>query len=81
MLDKLTNWIKKLIADETGNSPCIAKIIGSVSVVAYFGYAGVGLHSGHFDMEGFAHGLMDVLLGAGGLIAGKQLTTRRPDAP
>ncbi len=74
MFGKLKEWVSKLIADDKGEAPCIAKILSGASVASYIGYAGISLHSGHFDLSGFGHGLMEVLAGAGALIAGKQLT-------
>lgn len=74
MFGKLKAWVSKLISDDKGEAPCIAKILSGVSVASYLGYAGVSLHAGHFDIAGFGHGLMEVLAGAGALIAGKQLT-------
>ena len=74
MFAKIKTWISKLIADDKGEAPRIAKILSGTSVASYIGYAGLSLHAGHFDIAGLGHGLMEVLAGAGALIAGKQLT-------
>ncbi len=74
--------VKKFIANllkEAGeNSPyCIARVMSMVAFVSFLGYAIFALVArDHFDVSGFANGLMQVLVGCGGIIAGKNLTQK-----
>ena len=70
-------WLRNLFGSDNGDDVCIAKIMAVVAFFSFLAYAGVGLHKGQFDQSAFASGIMQVLLGAGGVIAGKNLSTRK----
>lgn len=68
--------IKKLLCEDNGDQICIAKIMALAAFLSFLGYAAFGLYKGNVDLEKFANGIMQVLLGAGGVIAGKNLSTK-----
>lgn len=76
MKDLLKRFLKNLITEDDGESYCIAKIMAAMSFISYLGYAAVGLIHGHFALQEFASGLMEVLAGSGAIIMGKQMTQK-----
>lgn len=70
------SWLKQLFAEDNGNDLCIAKIMAAVAFVSYLIYAGIGMWQHHFNLTDFGTGLMTVLLGSAGVIAGKNFSTR-----
>jgi hypothetical protein len=77
-MDKIKTFLIKLFNEDNGEAICIAKILAVLSVFSFIGYAVYGLLRGdHFALNDFGNGLMTVLLGSGGVIAGKNITTRQ----
>lgn len=73
---KINKWISDILK-ETGNDTIdISRIMAVIAFVSYLGYAGFGLYKDHFDLNTFATGLLQVLLGAGGIVGIKQATTK-----
>jgi hypothetical protein len=68
--------VKKLLCEDNGDQLCIAKIMAVIAFISFLGYAAFGLIKGNFALDGFANGVMQVLLGAGGVIAGKNISTK-----
>lgn len=70
--------LTQIFTEDDGVSVCVAKVLAVGAVVAYVCYAGYGLlHSDHFALGEFGNGLMTVLLGGSGIIAGKQFTQQK----
>ncbi len=65
-----------MFTEDDGNAVCVAKVLAVLSVFAFIAYAGVGLWHDHFALSDFGNGLMTVLIGSGGVIAGKQITQK-----
>ena len=78
-MDKIKKWIKDIFSEDDGDAVCIAKVLAVFSILTYIGYAAFGLFKGHFDLTNYANGMMQVLLGSGGIIAGKQITQKKVD--
>lgn len=74
MKDLLKHVLKNLMTEDDGESYCIAKIMAAMAFVSFIGYAVYGLMHGHFALQDFASGLMQVLAGSGAIILGKQVT-------
>jgi hypothetical protein len=72
----IKQWIKDAFTEDDGNAICVAKCLAVLAVFSFIGYAAVGLWHGHFSLSEFGDGLMTVLLGSGGVIAGKQITQK-----
>lgn len=76
-MDKIKQWVKDIFSEDNGEAVCVAKVLAVLSVFAFIGYAIYGLIAkDHFALNEFASGLMNVLLGGGGVIAGKQFTQK-----
>ncbi len=69
-------WIKDIFSEPDGQAVCVAKVLAVVAFFSYLGYAGFGLFHQHFAISEFANGLLQVLLGSGGIIAGKNFSER-----
>ncbi len=76
MKDLLKRFLKNLITEDDGESFCIAKIMAAMAFFSFIGYAIFGLIHGHFALQEFASGLMQVLAGSGAVIMGKQMTQK-----
>jgi hypothetical protein len=74
--------IKKIITNllnEHGieaNPLCLARVIAAISFVSYLAYAVYGILQGHYDIKGYADGLMATLTGSGAIILGKNISER-----
>jgi hypothetical protein len=76
-MDKLKTWIKQALTEDDNATICVAKVLAVISFFTFIGYAVYGLiHGDHHALNEFGNGLMTVLLGSGGLIAGKQLSQK-----
>ena len=77
-MNNLKGFITSLLKEAGADSPyCIARVMSLIAFVSYIGYALFALvMRDHYDVTGYASGLMQVLFGCGGIIAGKQLTQR-----
>ncbi len=75
-MDKVKSWLTTLLGEDNGNEVCIAKLLALFAFISYIGYAAYGLVQGHFALNDFSSGIMNVLLGSGAAIAGKNITTR-----
>jgi hypothetical protein len=74
----IKKFISNLLKEAGENSPyCIARVMSIIAFVSFLAYAIFALVvKDKFDVSGFANGLMQVLLGCGGIIAGKNLTQK-----
>ncbi len=72
----MKKMIQTLLCEDNGDQICIAKIMALVAFVSFLGYATYGIYQGHFALGDFATGMMQVLFGSAGVIAGKNLTTK-----
>ena len=58
MLEKLKLFMKNMITEQDGETPCIARMSWSVGTVAYLGFSAYQVyHTGNFDHVQFATGL------------------------
>jgi hypothetical protein len=77
-MDKIKAFLLKVFNEDNGEAICVAKILAVMAVFSFIGYAVYGLiHGDHFALDSFGNGLMTVLLGSGGVIAGKNITTKQ----
>lgn len=75
-MGRLRSWTQDIFSEDDGQAICVAKVLAVLAFFSFLGYAGFGLYEGHFDLGGFAQGLMMVLAGSGAIIAGKQFGQR-----
>jgi hypothetical protein len=68
----------KFFGEDNGTDLCIAKIMACIAFLSFLGYSLWGLRQGHYAVDAFANGLMQVLCGSAAVIAGKNITTRQP---
>jgi hypothetical protein len=78
-MSKVSQWVKDIFSEDNGEAVCVAKVLAVIAVLSFIGYGGFGLYKDHFDIANFASGMMQVLLGSGGIIAGKQLTQKKDE--
>lgn len=76
-MGRIKVWLKQILTEDDNATLCVAKILAVLAVFSFFGYAAYGLYKDHFALSEFASGLMQVLLGSGGVILGKQLTQQK----
>jgi hypothetical protein len=69
-------WIKDIFSEPDGEAVCIAKVMAVLAILSFLGYAGWGLFHDHFAIQEFANGIMQVLLGSAGVIAGKNFSEK-----
>jgi hypothetical protein len=72
-------WIKDIFSEPDGQAVCVAKVMAVIAFLSFLGYAGFGLFHDHFAITDFANGLLQVMLGSAGVIAGKNLSERDHD--
>lgn len=73
----IAKWLQDIFSEDDGMAICVAKVLAVIAVLSYIIYAAYGLlKHDHFDISGFASGLMQVLGGSGGIIAAKQFTQK-----
>lgn len=70
-MDAIKKFLTNILKEAGTDKFCIARVLAVVSFVAFLAYAGVGLYRDHFALQEFSSGLMQVLLGSGGVLAGK----------
>ncbi|TDK63541.1 hypothetical protein [Sapientia aquatica] len=71
-------FLKNIFTEDDNETFCIAKFMAAVAFVSYLGYAGYGLYlSKNADITNFANGIMQVLVGCGGVIGAKQATQKK----
>ena len=70
----IKQYIKDALTEDDGQAVCVAKVMAVFAFFSYIGYGSYGLATGHFDLELYSRGLMEVLIGSGSIIAGKQIT-------
>ena len=75
----MRQWIKDIFSEPDGQAVCVAKVMAVVAFLSFLVYAGYGLRHDHFSITDFANGLLQVLLGSGGIIAGKNFSERDHD--
>jgi len=73
--------MKKILRDwfteDDGTSYCIAKALAAIAVIFYLVNVTYSIYIGNApDLKAFGDGLMQVMIGAGALIAGKQFTQK-----
>lgn len=74
----MKDFLKQLFTEDDNTTFCIAKVMAITAFVSFLGYAGYGVYvSKAGDLTNFASGLMQVLIGSGTIIAGKQLTSNK----
>jgi hypothetical protein len=69
-------WIKDIFSEPDGEAICIAKVMAIIAFFSYLGYSGWGLLHDHFAINEFANGILQVLLGSAGVIAGKNFSEK-----
>lgn len=75
-MDRIKTWLKDIFTEE-GGALCIARTMAVISFVAFLSYAGYGLiGKDHYALGDFASGIMQVLFGSAGIIAGKNLSEK-----
>lgn len=78
-MNYIKKWILDIFSEDDNETVCVAKVLAVLAFIAFLAYAGWGLFKGdHFVLNDFGNGLMTVLLGSGGVIAGKQITQKNP---
>lgn len=78
-MNYIKKWLLDIFSEDDNATICVAKCLAVLAVLAFVGYAAYGLiHGDHFSLSDFGSGLMTVLLGSSGVIAGKQLTQKTP---
>jgi hypothetical protein len=76
-MDRIRDFLLNVFNEDNGGAICVAKILAVLAVLSFIAYAVYGLiHGDHFALNDFGNGLMTVLLGSGGVIAGKNITTK-----
>jgi hypothetical protein len=75
-MDRIKQWISDVLKETGNNTVCIARVMAIIAFVSFLGYAVFGLVHEHFALNDFGNGLMTVLLGSGGVLAGKNLTQK-----
>lgn len=74
----LSKFIHDCLTEDDGQSYCLAKVTAILAVISFWAFAGYGVSISHsVDLDKFSTGLMEVLGGAGALIAGKQATQKK----
>ena len=74
----MLKFITDLFTEDDGKSWCLAKVTSFIAVVSFLGNTTYIIYSGHApNLEQFGTGLMQVLIGCGALIAGKQATQKK----
>lgn len=76
-MNRIKQWVKDIFSEDDGEAVCVAKVLAVISVISFIGYGLFGLMHDHFALNEFANGMMQVLLGSGGVIAGKQFTQQK----
>jgi hypothetical protein len=69
-------WIKDIFSEPDGDAICVAKVMAVIAFCSYLGYAGWGLFHDHFAIGEFANGILQVLIGSAGVIAGKNFSEK-----
>ncbi len=69
-------WLRDIFSEPDGEAVCVAKVMAVFAFLSFLGYSGYGLFHDHFAMSDFASGLMQVMLGSAGVIAGKNFSER-----
>ena len=77
MKETIAKYLKQILTEDDNATFCIAKCLALVAFFSFIGYAIFGLVKDHYDVSSYANGLMQVLLGSGGLIAGKQFSQKQ----
>lgn len=78
MFGNFKKFVGCLLKEAGEKSPyCIARVMSLIAFVSYLGYAIYGLVvKDHYALSDFANGMMQVLFGSAGIMAGKNLTQR-----
>jgi hypothetical protein len=69
-------WLKDIFSEPDGQAVCVAKVMAVIAFLSFLGYSTWGLIHDHFILGEFANGLLQVLLGSAGVIAGKNFSER-----
>ena len=72
-------WLKDIFSEPDGQAVCVAKVMAVMAFLSYLSYSTWGLIHDHFILGEFANGLLQVLLGSAGVIAGKNFSERDHD--
>jgi hypothetical protein len=75
-MDRIKQWISDVLKESGSDTVCIARVMAIITFVSFLGYAAFGLYKDHFDLSNFANGVMQVLLGCGGVIGIKNATSK-----
>jgi len=69
-------WLHEILSEPDGEAVCVAKVMAVIAFLSFLAYSGYGLFEGHFAMQEFGNGILQVLLGCGGVIAGKNYSEK-----
>jgi hypothetical protein len=75
-MEKIAQWLKEALTEDDNSTICVAKVMAVLAFLSFLGYSIYGLWKDHFALVDFANGIMQVLLGSAGVIAGKQITQK-----
>lgn len=77
----MRQWIRDIFSEPDGQAVCVAKVMAVIAFLSFLGYSGYGLFHDHFSITDFANGILQVLLGSAGVIAGKNFSERGDGHP
>lgn len=75
-MNKIKQWLQDIFSEPDGQAICIAKVMAVIAFISFLAYSGYGLTCDHFAIQEFGSGLLQVLLGSAGVIAGKNLSEK-----